>query len=122
MLASLWDWRSWWAAFFALWPWGDLTPYNYDRVKPMTLRQHFAYVLAREELVYPLSDGTTPPPLEPPRWRGACGPKDHGGDHGAQDWQVTAVGHLVREHQVQGARIVLGRVQKCINKFTYLHL
>ena len=54
--ASLWDWRTWWAAFFALWPWGDLTPYwrdrGYDRAAPMTLRQHFAYVLNREELVY----------------------------------------------------------------------
>ena len=73
----------------------------------MTLRQHFAYVLEREELVYPLADGTTPPPVEPSRWRGARIGGGHGGDHGAQDWQVTAVGHLVRERQVSGARVVI---------------
>jgi len=82
-----------------MWPWGDLTPYYPDRDAPMTCRQTFAYVLEREELVYPLADGTTPPPLEPPRWRGAGIGKDHGGDNGAQDWQVTCVGHLVREKQ-----------------------
>ena len=72
----------------------------------MTPRQHFAYVLAREELNYPPELGADPPkPIEPPRWRGAkSGPAC---DLGAQDWQVTAVGHLVREKQVSGARLVL---------------
>eukprot|EP00662_Eupelagonemidae_sp_cell21_P020178 gene20178-60039_t len=96
-LASLWDWRTWWASSWALWPYGDLTPYFHDRVKPMTLRQHFAYVMDREELVYPLADGSTPPPVEPPRWRGARIGTGHGSDHGAQDWQK----------QVSGARVVL---------------
>ena len=43
--------------------------------------------------------------MEPPRWRGAKA--GHACDLGAQDWQVTAVGHLVREKQVTGARVVL---------------
>jgi len=36
--------------------------------------------------------------MEPNRWRGAY-VKEHGGDHGAQDWQVTATGHLARERR-----------------------
>ncbi len=115
-LASLWDWRTWWASSWALWPWGDLTPY-YPRAggdgaggvpgAATDFREHFAYVLEREELAYPRAWGQDPPPpVEPPRWRGAKIP-GHGSDHGAQDWQVTAAGHLVREKQVSGAKVVI---------------
>ena len=81
-LASMWDPMTWAYAFMALFPHGDLVPYL-DRSNPpsdagvdMTLRETFAYLLAREELAYPLADGAPPPaPLEPCRW--AYGPWAH---------------------------------------------
>ena len=67
-LASMWDPMTWAYAFMALFPHGDLVPY-FDREVPMTLRETFAYLLAREELTYPMTDGSPPPPpLEPCRW------------------------------------------------------
>ena len=42
----------------------------------MTLQETFAYLMAREELAYPMADGSPPPaPLEPCRW--VNGPWEH---------------------------------------------
>eukprot|EP00660_Eupelagonema_oceanica_P003475 gene3475-19147_t len=84
-----------------MWHYGDLMPYI-DRDVPMSLRETFAYVLHKEEPMYPDVGGETREPMEPSRWRGG-----RRNDFGVLDFQVTTIGHIQREMEVKNVRAVV---------------
>ena len=63
-LASMFDPMTWVYAFPALFPFGDAVPYL-TRDVDMTLQETFAYLMAREELSYPVNPAEGSPPPQP---------------------------------------------------------